>query len=254
MHSHERAVVRINSWTFNRYTVDRVWPIQRDDLNVLTFAGAHCQIQRPNKSVVARADILQVNQEEIEILQHLARGLAMFAVQTVNRYPESRMLVTSPFDHVVLGLAAIAVLRTEERAQLKHLLIFALENFGSVLQFRIDRRGMQERTNAPAAELVWPKVGQMIDGKLDCHLFCCSRSRRPQQFGVIGQLGSIGQPARGTRFMNACHSEPEPRKTARNLTSVRRRAHHMRGPSNPLGMTEGSAGSTYFLSFPNRSL
>src|SRR6478736_4748883 len=107
----------------------------------------------------------------------------MFAVQTVNRYPESRMLVTSPFDHVVLSLAAIAVLRTKERAQLKQFPIFALENFGSVLQFRIDRRGMQERAYALAAQFVWPKVGQTIGGKLDCHSSCCSRGRRPQQFG-----------------------------------------------------------------------
>src|SRR6476620_9668413 len=192
MHPHERVVVRIQSWTFNRYTVDRVWPVQHDSLNVLTFARAYCQIQRPNKSVVARADILQVNQEEIEILQHLARRLAMFAVQTVNRYPKSRMLVTSPFDHVVLGLAAIAMLRTEERAQVKQFRIFALENFGSVLQFRIDRRGMQERTHAPAAQFVWPKVGQMIYGKLDCHLFCCSRSRRPRQFGRVNRPGAAG--------------------------------------------------------------
>src|SRR5437762_1689109 len=159
MHPHERAVVRIQSWTFNRYTIDRVGSVQHHNLNVLTFAGAYCQIQRPNKSVVARADILQVNQEEIEILQHLARRLAMFAVQTVNRYPKSRMLVTSPFDHVVLSLAAIAVLRTKERVQLKQFPIFALENFGRVLQFRIDRRGMQERTHALAAQFAWPKVG-----------------------------------------------------------------------------------------------
>jgi len=45
---------------------------------------------------------------------------------------------------------------------------------------------MQERTNAPATQFVWPKVGQMIYGKLDCHLFCCSRGRRPRQFGIDG--------------------------------------------------------------------
>src|SRR5207237_7982443 len=93
--------------------------------------------------------------------------LAMFAVQTVNRYPKSRMLVTSPFDHVVLGLAAIAMLRTEKSAQLKQFPIFALENFGRVLQFRIDRRRMQESTHAPATQLVWPKVGPVIYRTLD---------------------------------------------------------------------------------------
>ena len=79
------------------------------------------------------------------------------------------MFATSPFNHVVLGLAAITVLRTEERAQLKQPPIFALENLGSVLKLRIDRRRMQECTHAPAAQFVWPKLGQVIDGKLDCH-------------------------------------------------------------------------------------
>src|SRR5437868_11754351 len=162
MHSDERAVVRIQWWTFNRYTVDRVWAVQHHNLNVCAFAGAHCQIHRPNKSVVARADILQVNQEEIEILQHLARRLAIFAVQTVNRYPKSRMFVTSPFNHVVLGLAAIAVLRTEERPQMKQLPILALEHLGSVLQLRTHRRWMQERTDASAAQFVRPKLSQVI--------------------------------------------------------------------------------------------
>jgi hypothetical protein len=48
---------------------------------------------------------------------------------------------------------------------------------------------MQERANAPAAQFVWPKVGQMIYGKLDCHLFCCSRGRRPRQFGFARDDG-----------------------------------------------------------------
>src|SRR5881392_1132857 len=169
MHSYERAVVRIQPRTFNRHSIDWVWSIEHNNVNVLALAGAHRQIHRPNKGVVARADVLQINQQEIEILQHLARRLAMFAVQTVNRYPKLWMFVTSPFNHVVLGLAAIAVLRTEERTQLKQLLIFALENLGSVNQLRIDRGRMQERTNTPAAQFIWPNFGQVINGKLHCH-------------------------------------------------------------------------------------
>src|SRR4029453_7227832 len=143
-------------------------------MNVVTLTGAHSQIHRPNKGVVARTDVLQINQQEIQILQHFARRLAMFAVQTVNRYPESRMFVTSPFNHVVLGLAAITVLRTKERAHLKEPPIFALENLGSVLQLRIDRCGVQERTNTPAAQFEWPKLGQVIDGKEHRHISPCS--------------------------------------------------------------------------------
>src|SRR5439155_8384229 len=174
MHSYERAVVRIQPRTLNRHSIDWVWSIEHNNVNVLALAGAHRQIHRPNKGVVARADVLQINQQEIEILQHLARRLAMFAVQTVNRYSKLWMFVTSPFNHVVLGFAAIAVLRTEERAQLKQVPIFALENLGSVFQLRIHRRRMQECTDARAAQVVWPKLGEIIDSKLDCHLVCCS--------------------------------------------------------------------------------
>src|SRR5207249_6793113 len=169
MHSYERAVVRIQPRTLNRHSIDWVWSIEHNNMNVLALASAHHQIHRPNKGVVARADVLQINQQEIDIPQHLARRLAMFAVQTINRYPKSWMFVASPFNHVVLGLAAIAVLRTEERTQLKQLPIFATENLGSVLQLRIDRRGMKKRTNASAPQFVWPNLGQVIDGKLHCH-------------------------------------------------------------------------------------
>src|SRR5438309_602550 len=78
MHSYERAVVRIQPRTLNRHSIDWVWSIEHNNVNVLALAGAHRQIHRPNKGVVARADVLQINQQEIEILQHLARRLAMF--------------------------------------------------------------------------------------------------------------------------------------------------------------------------------
>src|SRR5438094_9281435 len=136
MHSYKRAVVRIQPRTLNRHSIDWVWSIEHNNVNVLALAGAHRQIHRPNKGVVARADVLQINQQEIEILQHLARRLAMFAVQNVNRYSELWLFVASPFNHVVLALAFIAVLRTEERTQLQPLPNFTPELLGRVLQVR----------------------------------------------------------------------------------------------------------------------
>ena len=137
VHSNERKVIRIQRRTFNRNAIDRIWPVENDNSDVLPFACAHRQIHCPDEGVIARADVLQVNQQKVDVLQHLARRFAMFAIQTVNRDRKSRMLVTAPFNHVVLSFAAIPVLRAKERAQLEKFPIFAREDLRSMPQLRI---------------------------------------------------------------------------------------------------------------------
>jgi len=61
------------------------------------------------------------DKQNIEILQHFRRRLAMFAVKTVNGNVEPRMLVTFPFDHVVLRLTEESMLRPEECAKLEQI-------------------------------------------------------------------------------------------------------------------------------------
>src|SRR5213076_219175 len=51
---------------------------------------------------VLLVDLQDIDKQNIEAAQHFRWRLAMFAVKAVNRYAQTGMLVTLPFDHVVL--------------------------------------------------------------------------------------------------------------------------------------------------------
>src|SRR5436190_22700128 len=73
-------------------------------------------------------------------------------------------------------------------------------------------------------------------------ILCCNRGRRPRQFALFGELELIAR-LRARAVERLANVVSGPRKTARNSASVRRRVHHMRGPSHLLGMTEGKVPS-----------
>jgi hypothetical protein len=117
MQTDERSIGRIEQWALARDTINRVWPVKRNNCDAGFFAGAHAEIQRPDESVVARTDILKIDKQNIEILQHFRSRLAVFAVKAVNWNLKPRVLVTFPFHHVVLRLTEESVLRTKERSK-----------------------------------------------------------------------------------------------------------------------------------------
>src|SRR6267143_1766627 len=94
---------------------------------------------------------------------------SMFTVQTVNRNSEARMLITFPFDHVVLSLAEESVLGTEEGAELKQLAAQFFESLRCMFQLRGNRSRMQQRPNSRAAQFLRPKVLEMVERKLNRH-------------------------------------------------------------------------------------
>ncbi len=157
MHADERSVVRVEHRPFRRHAIDWVWPIQHSDGDALLLARAHAQIHRPDKRVIARADILQIDKKNIEPVQHFCGRLAMFGVKTVNRDAKLRVLVTFPFHHVVLRLPEKSVLRTKERREVKEIAVVLFQNPRGMFQLRRDRCRMKQRADARAAKLFWPK-------------------------------------------------------------------------------------------------
>jgi len=126
METHERFVIRIKQWALTGHAIDRIRPVENDDLYACFLASAHTKIHRPDKRVIARSDILEINQQNIEIVQHFRGRLAVFAVQTVNGNVETRVLVIFPFHHVVLRLAEKPMLRTKKRRETKKIAIVSL--------------------------------------------------------------------------------------------------------------------------------
>ena len=115
MKTDERFVIQIKQRSLDSGAIDRIWPIENDDFYARFFASAHAEIHRPDKRVIARPDVLKINEQNIEIFQHFRGRLAVFAVQTINRNVKTRVLVTFPFHHVVLRLAEKPMLRAKER-------------------------------------------------------------------------------------------------------------------------------------------
>ena len=48
------------------------------------FARAHTEIERPDKSVIAGADVLKIDKQNIDTSEHLPGRFAVFAVKAVN--------------------------------------------------------------------------------------------------------------------------------------------------------------------------
>src|SRR5437588_433505 len=92
------------------------------------FTDAHAEVERPDERVIARADVLKINKQNIDIFQHFCCRFAMFAVKAVNRNAEARMLIVFPFDHIVLRLAEKPMLRTKKRCDLEKIAVVSLEN------------------------------------------------------------------------------------------------------------------------------
>src|SRR5712691_6169473 len=143
MHADKRFVVGIKQRSLRRNAIYRVWPIKDKDCDTCFFAGTHAEIQRPDKCVIARTHVLKIDKQNIETLQHFRRRLAMFAVKTVNRNAEPRVLVAFPFHHVILGLATKTMLRTEKRGEAEEIAVMLLQNMRRMLELCRNRCRMK---------------------------------------------------------------------------------------------------------------
>ena len=79
------------------------------------------------------------------------------------------MLVTFPFDHIVLRLSEKSVLRPEERGDFKKIAIQPLKNARRVFELRRHRGRVQQRPDKCTAQFLRPKLAQMIEWKFDVH-------------------------------------------------------------------------------------
>ena len=143
MQSDERLISGIEHRSFRGDAVDRIRPVENHDRQIIALAGAQAEKHRPDKCVITRADILKIDEQHIEVLQHCPSWFAMLAIEAVDRNAQSRMLVTPPFDHVVLGLAEVTVLRAKERAKTPVVAIAARQDFGGMFKPSRYRGGMK---------------------------------------------------------------------------------------------------------------
>src|SRR5437773_1103948 len=180
--THERGVSGPDQVPLERLAAERIRPIEDDDLLAGGGAGLERERRRPLEGVDARPDVLELDEQQVDALQHLRRGRAGLRVEAVDRNAELGIDAVSRLDHVVLLLAGEAVLRPEEGAQ-----ALAAETADDVAcrdQLGRDGRGVQEQPDPPAAQPPRPLARQ--------HLEAGEHARGPSAAGLpsCGRHGS----------------------------------------------------------------
>jgi hypothetical protein len=97
---------------------DRIRPVEHDDFHALLGRRFHDEAEDVDVLVEPRADLLDVEDDDLHIPEHLGRGLMVLAVEIVLRQPRraiNRGLAVAR-DRVVVG--ADVVLHAEQHAHL----------------------------------------------------------------------------------------------------------------------------------------
>ena len=115
---HERPVALPHQVPFHRLPAQRVGTVQ--DHHFLAGGGAGFQRQgrRPLEGVDAAPDVLEIDQKDIQVLQHRGRGLPGLGVKAEDGDHQLGVVPVGGLHHVVLLLAAEAVLGAEEHGEL----------------------------------------------------------------------------------------------------------------------------------------
>ena len=89
---------------FHRHAADRIGPIADDDRHAVAGAGPQAVGHRVDVGVDAGADVLQVDDQHVEPVEHLGGGLAGLAVERVDRHLARGVAGVRRLDHVVLDV------------------------------------------------------------------------------------------------------------------------------------------------------
>ena len=122
-HGHaELADEGLKAWferrSFNLHPADGIGPVADDDRQAMTRRGPQAVRHGVDEGVDARADVLKVDDEHVDEIEHLLGRLARLAIEREDRHVAAPVLGVRRLDHVVLQVGAVAVLRPEDCGEL----------------------------------------------------------------------------------------------------------------------------------------
>src|SRR5260370_15887407 len=94
---------------------NRVGTIAGDYFLPKLLRRAHAVRQSVGKCVDATADVLQIEDDHVDVAQHLFGWFARLAVKGKDRQPGFSVSRVRGLDHIVLDITADSVFRTEDR-------------------------------------------------------------------------------------------------------------------------------------------
>ena len=130
----------------------RIRTIEHPD-RLAVFRGGFQHVKKSgDEGVDATADVLQIDEQHVEVREHLLRGTAHLAIETEYGNPMDRIAKVLRLDHVVLLVTAQPVLRTERGGDVEP--ADRAQRIERMLEIGGHRRGMREQRDASAFELL----------------------------------------------------------------------------------------------------
>ena len=145
----ERAVGFAQHRALAPRPADGIGAVQDHEPHARLGARLHRQRHRPNEGVDAHAHVLEVEEEGVEAVEHGGRRFADLAVKRVDRQARDGIGVVVRLDHVVLLLAARAVLGAEEGTKIE---AGCADRVGGEDEVGGDRRGVDDEAQTCTAE------------------------------------------------------------------------------------------------------
>ena len=85
IHPHERKKAFLHQIPFNGDAPQRIGAVQHNHFFIKLGGGFHHFCHGINECISPDADVLNIDHQHIQVLQHLCRGLAVFSVQAEDR-------------------------------------------------------------------------------------------------------------------------------------------------------------------------
>ena len=115
--AHEAGVMQVKERPFDGVAAERVGAVEHDHGDSCRSTRLQARHHRPGERVDPRTDVLQIDDQALQPLEHRRRGLSRLAVKAVDRHAEHFVSAVPGFDHVFLLLTPESVLRREQRGE-----------------------------------------------------------------------------------------------------------------------------------------
>jgi len=150
---------------FDVDAADWIRAIADDRLDAVLARGRQAVRHRVDVGVDARADVLQIDEQQIDAAQHVGGRFPRLAVERVDRHAAPLVLCVAGLDHVFLDVRSEPVLRSEDRAE-RHAGLHA-HAIGDVPHLAVHRRGIADDAYPAPVQAVCSQ--HSFGSKFDAH-------------------------------------------------------------------------------------
>ena len=128
----EGRVRGIRHVAFHARAAERIRPVEHDDFDPCRRRRSHHERRRPDERVVARADILEVDDHRVDLAQHRGRRRASLTIEAVDRQAGEGIALEADV-RVVLGRAPEPMLGGPQRRPTKRAPVVARRSHWGLL-------------------------------------------------------------------------------------------------------------------------